>query len=114
MTVEDASVLATLEQWRVRQKDNLEWRERYFALKEELDVLLKAKATTYKTGGSAGCGDYAEELTRLKEENEALRVKSEVLLDALENERSLGATRGRTPGMRQVKSMRPLFVGPSL
>jgi hypothetical protein len=113
MTVEthqDAS--ATLEKWRARQKENLEWRERYFAVKEELDVLLKTKAATEETGGSA---DYAEELARLKEENEALRVKSEVLLDALENERGLGATRGRTPGMRQVQSMRgPLFVAPSL
>ncbi len=76
-----------IRKWEERMTANLEWRDRYFALKEERDRKPR------REGGV--------EVEALREENEALRVKCEVLLEALD------VANSTTPkGMRQVKSMR--------
>ncbi len=94
-----------LRSWRERQLENLAWRDRYFVLKEEVDMLRKQLGEAQSVGSSGGGPD----VERLKEENAALREKCEILLEAMETAR---ASPPPSPGLRQVQSMRGLPVYP--
>ncbi len=106
---------AEIEAWRLRQLKNLEWKDRYMALKSSLKPLREASPQQLLSASpddtsSDQEADYPplesqsskaeEEIGRLQKENEALRVKCDVLLEALEQERSR-----QRPQMRQSQSM---------
>ena len=106
----DVRIEELLEKWRERQSGNLEWRDRYFALHEQFDAVekelkeLKSQRTSFSSRENEMQDD---EMDKLKDENEALRVKCEVLLEALEMEKS----RVKASPLRQTQSMRGIHTG---
>jgi predicted nucleic acid-binding Zn-ribbon protein len=87
-----------IDQWRQRQLETISWKERYYAL---LKSTQSAKENIPEGGENAS--DYQQVIEELREVNEGLRVKCEVLMEAIDQER-----KQMKPQMKHAQSMRKL------